>query len=122
MTPLMPAGFRLRGETMFKFTIRELVLLTLVAAMGVAWWLDRNKLFKSATDAAAKAAEIELERATWELRTQHEAVAHNKTLRVIEQSGLGIMSNKSKSWLVQVREPDPGFSIEVRRSATNRRP
>ena len=25
---------------MFRFTIRELVLLTLVAAMGVGWWLD----------------------------------------------------------------------------------
>jgi hypothetical protein len=25
---------------MFRFTIRELVLLTLVVAMGVGWWLD----------------------------------------------------------------------------------
>ena len=29
---------------MFRFTIRELVLLTLVVAMGVAWWLDRSNL------------------------------------------------------------------------------
>jgi len=29
---------------MFRFTIRELVLLTLVVAMGVAWWLDRSRL------------------------------------------------------------------------------
>jgi len=29
---------------MFRFTIRELVLLTLVVAMGVAWWLDRAQL------------------------------------------------------------------------------
>jgi len=29
---------------MFRFTIRELVLLTLVAAMGVAWWLDSSRL------------------------------------------------------------------------------
>jgi hypothetical protein len=29
---------------MFRFTIRELVLLTLVVAMGVAWWLDRESL------------------------------------------------------------------------------
>jgi hypothetical protein len=27
---------------MFRFTIRELVLLTLVVAMGVAWWLDHR--------------------------------------------------------------------------------
>jgi hypothetical protein len=29
---------------MFRFTIRELVLLTLVVAMGVAWWLDRRNV------------------------------------------------------------------------------
>jgi hypothetical protein len=29
---------------MFRFTIRELVLLTLVVAMGVEWWVDRNRL------------------------------------------------------------------------------
>jgi hypothetical protein len=29
----------------FRFTIRELVLLTLVVAMGVGWWLDRRSLF-----------------------------------------------------------------------------
>ena len=25
---------------MFRFTIRELVLLTIIVAMGVGWWLD----------------------------------------------------------------------------------
>jgi len=29
---------------MFHFTIRELVLVTLVVAMGVGWWLDRSRL------------------------------------------------------------------------------
>jgi len=29
---------------MFRFTIRELVLLTLVVALGVGWWLDRSRL------------------------------------------------------------------------------
>jgi hypothetical protein len=29
---------------LFRFTIRELVLLTLVVAMGVAWWMDRSHL------------------------------------------------------------------------------
>src|SRR5262245_48536573 len=31
-------------RTMFRFTIRELVLLTLVVAMGVGWWMDRRRL------------------------------------------------------------------------------
>jgi hypothetical protein len=96
---------------MFRFTIRELVLLTLVVALGVGWWLDRSKLLTVAVDANAKAAEIDLERANWELLTQHEAFAHKETLRVIEQSGLRIEGKNNKLWLVKVRAPDPGFDI-----------
>jgi len=29
---------------MFRFTIRELVLLTLVVALGVGWWLDHRRV------------------------------------------------------------------------------
>jgi lipopolysaccharide biosynthesis regulator YciM len=29
---------------MFRFTIRELVLLTLVVAMGVGWWISHYRL------------------------------------------------------------------------------
>ena len=29
---------------MFRFTIRELVLLTLVVAMGAAWWVDHRQI------------------------------------------------------------------------------
>jgi hypothetical protein len=35
-----------------RFTIRELVLVTVIAALGVSWWLDR-------THSAARAAELE---------------------------------------------------------------
>jgi hypothetical protein len=27
---------------MFRFSLRELVLLTLIVAMGIGWWLDRS--------------------------------------------------------------------------------
>ena len=29
---------------MLRFTIRELVLLTLVAALALGWWIDRSRL------------------------------------------------------------------------------
>ena len=29
---------------MFQFTIRELVLVTVIVAMGLGWWLDRTHL------------------------------------------------------------------------------
>jgi hypothetical protein len=33
---------------MFRFIIRELLLLTVIVAMGVAWWIDRSRLAKDA--------------------------------------------------------------------------
>ena len=52
---------------MFRFTIRELVLLTLVVAMGAAWWADRSTLahrlkgtyWSSRYDALADALRVE---------------------------------------------------------------
>ena len=32
---------------MFKFTIRELLLLTMVVGLAVGWWVDRNRLVES---------------------------------------------------------------------------
>ena len=29
---------------MFRFTIRELILLTVIVAMGAAWWVDRRQI------------------------------------------------------------------------------
>ncbi len=34
---------------MFRFTIRELILLTTVAALGIAWWIDHERLYVQAT-------------------------------------------------------------------------
>ena len=33
-----------RGNPMLRFTIRELVLVTVIVAMGLAWWLDRRQM------------------------------------------------------------------------------
>ena len=41
---------------MFRFTIREWILLTIIVAMGVAWWLDHSRLSrKIVVDAVSKA-------------------------------------------------------------------
>src|SRR4029453_13842663 len=32
---------------MFRFTIRDLVLLTLIVALGVGWWIDRRRMAAS---------------------------------------------------------------------------
>ena len=29
---------------MFRFTIRELVLVTVIVAMGAGWWVDRSRV------------------------------------------------------------------------------
>jgi len=46
---------------MFRFTIRELVLVTVIAAMGVAWWLDHRLTTAGRADAEAELA-LEQER------------------------------------------------------------
>jgi len=48
---------------MFRFTIRELVLVTAVVAMGVAWWIDRSSLAKVG-HAASEALKTERARPT----------------------------------------------------------
>ena len=42
---------------MFRFTIRELVLLTLVVALAVGWWLDHSRL-ASNLDESQKSANM----------------------------------------------------------------
>ena len=39
---------------MFKFTIRDLLWLTVVAALGVGWWVDRQQYVRRAEEAEWK--------------------------------------------------------------------
>ena len=39
---------------MMRFTIRELVLVTVIVAMGAAWWIDRRAQFSDANSRAEK--------------------------------------------------------------------
>ena len=50
-----------------KFTIRDLLLVTVIVALAVAWWMDRSRLTSFHSDTVKK-LEIELakERATAE--------------------------------------------------------
>lgn len=43
---------------MLRFTIRELALVTLVVAMGVAWWIDRSALAWRYEKSVAAAAQL----------------------------------------------------------------
>jgi hypothetical protein len=40
---------------MFRFTIRELVLVTIIVAMGVGWLLDNRRLRRDVSQANEKA-------------------------------------------------------------------
>jgi hypothetical protein len=53
---------------MFRFTIRDLVLLTLVVALGVGWWMDRSRLASRAERATVLEAVVES--AGWEVTHQ----------------------------------------------------
>ena len=49
------------SDTMFRFTIRELILLTAIVAMGAAWWIDDRRLRQSVLEANDKADTLFLE-------------------------------------------------------------
>ena len=47
---------------MFRFTIRELLLVTMIAAVAVAWWIDRKRI-----------ADIAEQRDLWTFRAESAA-------------------------------------------------
>ena len=47
---------------MFKFSLRELLLLTLVAGLALGWWLDRSHLIRRAAQDLADAEKVASER------------------------------------------------------------
>jgi len=112
---------------MFRFTIRDVLWLTVAVAIGLAWWIEHgrllaavadaeSRLLAAVTDANIRLDEAESQRVWWERNTQIGAAAHNRTLGVIEKSGLAITGNGNARRLVKIREPDSGFNIEQQQS------
>jgi hypothetical protein len=54
--------------TMLHFTIREVLLLTLVAAIAVAWWLDRSRLVRRRTAGMDAAERDKPQKQRWTFR------------------------------------------------------
>jgi hypothetical protein len=73
---------------MFRFTIRELVLLTLVVAMGVGWCVDRTRHFYSAEYKAAFWKNIAL---AFQSRLESDGyriwVGHERTISITDPAG-----------------------------------
>jgi len=49
---------------MFRFTIRELLILTVTAGLAVGWWIDRRELGADLTLASEQSR-------SWESRSKH---------------------------------------------------
>jgi len=70
---------------MFRFTIRDVLWLTMVVALAVTWWLDRKSL-ESKSAAQLRAAEEQREKslalqAKMELSLTAERIEHEATRR-----------------------------------------
>jgi streptomycin 6-kinase len=72
---------------MFRFSIRELVLLTLVVAMGVAWWIERARL-------AAQLAKYQ-QAEQRELDRQEHARVREQLFKEIHDNAMTILSDKA---------------------------
>ena len=89
---------------MFRFSIRELMLVTLVAVLALGWWVDRNALkgrVKIGKELAGKEIETvkqDLEakltamqkRAAWESQTLKEEIKEMGAEFEIDQDGIHI--------------------------------
>ena len=75
---------------MFRFTIRELVLLTLVVALGVGWWVDHFQSNDRLFEWKAHSMESVLIDESW----------------VIEQNGWNIKFRKA-------HDPHPTYEFDV---------
>lgn len=85
---------------MFRFTIRELLLFTLVVALAVGWWIDRSQLV--AGFAAAKNRELE--------------AADGKTYAleaVLANEGFKVKWAGSRVHVSHPRRGDDNFPIEM---------
>jgi hypothetical protein len=76
--------------TMFRFTMRELMLVTLIVAMGLGWWLDRNNLVRVSKfkaqfwERCAIAFQDRLERDGYAVD-----VGHERGITIVSPSGQG---------------------------------
>jgi len=73
---------------MFRFTIRELVLVTVIVAMGAAWWAERRQLNRELSVAIswqprAEALEESLQMDGWHIEWDLD----NTVLRLTKDNG-----------------------------------
>lgn len=52
-----------------QFTIRELLLVTVIASLGVGWWIDRNTMRRERAESAKREAELTSRAKMWENET-----------------------------------------------------
>jgi len=50
---------------MFRFTIRDIVLVTAIVALAVGWWADRRRLVLDRNSAEARSKVLEQKEAEW---------------------------------------------------------
>ena len=82
---------------MFRFTIRELVLLTLVVAMGIGWWVERQRLDRAALD--SRHGQAVAERHLNEYRH-----AYIELHRAVERDGFTIASSNGRTYIVDPKQ------------------
>ncbi|HZN35334.1 MAG TPA: hypothetical protein VFB80_16005 [Pirellulaceae bacterium] len=80
-----------------KFSIRDLLLLTLVVALGAAWWVDRRQLERAALD--SRHAQAVAERHHDEYRR-----AYIELHRAVERAGLSITSAGGQTHVVDPKQ------------------
>jgi len=75
---------------MFRFTIRDVLWLMVVVAMGIGWWLDKRALTMARTQ---KDAAVKITEALW--RSNEEAQRANREYVLLLQSQIDSLQKTS---------------------------
>jgi len=91
---------------MFRFTIRDVLWLTVVVGMGVAWWGDRTALRRAKADAERRAAFSAEDEAIAAQNRENSQRIYHQLLKALSQHGWESTLNPDGSYgLIPPRPP-----------------
>jgi len=76
---------------MFRFSIRDVLWLTVVVALGVTWLMDRDKIRRERDQLAKHEAQLALENKKWKEEATRARVREHAVTKLLDEIALGLL-------------------------------
>ena len=96
---------------MFRFTIRDVLWLTVVVALAVGWWIDRKSISDARASLEAQRTAVKVEEVAWRARTQKAIDRFNRMVEDYEAR---------QQWISRFNPPASPISEAEREQAKRR--